>query len=341
MQIDIYLIFLGALGLVFIFPIVFLEILSNSHLTGLVWFECTWIVLFWLMELAGAAAITAVSSGGLCESGGSRSLCVSTQVLQAFTWICTVIMLAYLLFLMLSIISHYKTDPDVWHLGIRNLKWSETRQCLRSIPNSPVLSSFKNKAPVAFAAPLPRRPVPNAIYTHRVGLSSEYEIELFGDPCSPSVEAFTASPMTLIAPPALPPPARIHQHRSSGVDAVEPAPSLYPLSMQSHVSSHRKTPSLPGTPSPLGEWPRLNALEQPTTTRSNRVFPPTSFTFPTTTRTSSELPPGETEPSSSSQNLLPRTRKPSGPRSRTNSTESQHRPPPLDLSSISSFKEPR
>ncbi|EGN95395.1 hypothetical protein SERLA73DRAFT_186357 [Serpula lacrymans var. lacrymans S7.3] len=341
MQIDIYLIFLGALGIVFIFSIIFLEILSSNHFTGLVWFECTWIVLFWLLELAGAAAITAVSPGWFCGSGGSRSLCVSTQVLQAFTWICTITMLAYVCFLMLSIISHYKTDPDVWHLCIRNLKWSQTRQCLRSMPNSPVSSGFKTKAPVTFAAPLPRRPVPNAIYTHRVGLSSEYEIELFGDPCSPSVETFTASPMAIMVPPALPPPARVHHPRSSDAAVVEPAPSLYPISMQSHISSHRKTPSLPATPSPLGEWPRSNALDQTTTSRANRVFPPTSFTFPSNTRTSSEVASAETAPSSSSQNLLPRTRKPSGPRSRSSSTESQHKPPPLDLSSVSAFKEPR
>ena len=49
--IDAYLIAIGAAGILWMFPVMFLDQLRKNALVSRVWFECVWVGLFWLLNL--------------------------------------------------------------------------------------------------------------------------------------------------------------------------------------------------------------------------------------------------------------------------------------------------
>ena len=49
--IDAYLIAIGAAGILWMFPVMFLDQLRKNALVSRVWFECVWVGLFWLFNL--------------------------------------------------------------------------------------------------------------------------------------------------------------------------------------------------------------------------------------------------------------------------------------------------
>ncbi|KIJ68978.1 hypothetical protein HYDPIDRAFT_172484 [Hydnomerulius pinastri MD-312] len=344
LQVDVYLIFLGAFNLVSVFTFIFAELLCGNPLTTRVWFECGWIGLFWLMHLAGAAAVTAIEPDLHCNSRVItfvHSLCTSERVLLAFTWMCTVILLLYFLLLIFIAVTHQRDDPGVWSSSVHNLRWVTARQCLSSAPNSPSDPRFKKRAPVDIYNPRPVRPVPVPAYVHRGGLSPEYEIEHYRPAFSATdhmdLESSLSLPDVIPAPrtipvPAMPAPVMLHSEAPR-----YPAPGQHQLPSSIIYAGQPSAPtqavpsSLPSPP-PLGEWPRRDIMEQPIKNK-RKPPPPSSFEFPKrSTIPVTDRPPIASPPDPPSQ---PRVRRPSGPRMRTPSGDNTQRPVPLDLSGIS------
>ncbi|RPD66295.1 hypothetical protein L227DRAFT_606409 [Lentinus tigrinus ALCF2SS1-6] len=153
--VDAYLIALSALGIIFIFPILCIDLLRKNALVSRVWFEAVWVGLFWIAQLAGAAAATAILPNMLCNFAADLLIpgsCSTTKVILAFTWINTVNLLAYFLLLMISSIIHMKDDSTVWGANTRTYPWFRVREPLHSAQPSPVRTTW-SKAPLPSAAP--------------------------------------------------------------------------------------------------------------------------------------------------------------------------------------------
>jgi len=258
-QIDIYLAFVGCLGLVFIFPLIFIELARKDFVTGCVWFECLWVCLFWMLYLAGATAVTAIVPNPMCqisEHVPRNDECTSLGVMIAFTWIAAVILLFYFSLLFVLSLVHSRYDPTIWHRYIRKYPWSGSRQTLSSAPTSPSRPNFLKKSP-SIVAPKPQRAVPPAIYAYRSGLGSEYEIEHY----HPSTPDIRPEPVVVTAPP----PAHFDSHLQVANNTF---PSLYPQFMHSTVTTssssqdERHIHDQPSPP-PLGNWPRANVVMEP------------------------------------------------------------------------------
>ncbi|KAF8654191.1 hypothetical protein AX16_003720 [Volvariella volvacea WC 439] len=328
LQVDTYLTFVGAFGLVYIFAIIFLELAQKNAITGRVWFECTWVGIYWLLELAGASALSAIGPPVMCDSSHAAQVlikdgCASTQVLLAFTWLCTIILLGYLFIMVVSSLIIFQHDPSIWQCQVQDFPWS-AHCTLPSAPPSPAAAQFSNPVPRStIAAPKPRRPAPAAIYN--AGLS-DYAIEHYRPPSN-------------FAQPAPPPPAPVaYSTRRQQISPLSTSPiNLYPQYVQSsflHASS-LSAPSnseptlqreLPPSPPPLGNWPRADIISQPTTSRSRARVSSSARTVQGTIA-------GTTVPSDAS---ISRSFRPTGPRT-SSRLGGDHRPPMLDLSNISAY----
>ncbi|KAI6150368.1 hypothetical protein BKA82DRAFT_24727 [Pisolithus tinctorius] len=377
LQIDIYLAFLGAFGLVFAVTLIFVEVLFNNPFTTRIWFESGWVAVFWLMELSGAAAVSALTSNVHCSSNSvSTSLCISQHLLLAFTWICTGILLAYFFLVVFTTVTCQWDNQDVWNSTVRHLHSSASRQYLSSL-NSPSTSRFKNgseslPAPVAVVtyAPKPIRPaVRPAYFDHdRAGLGSEYEIERFKSPparqmtvpeqmvidyrsslreavpipLSSQTQISTVRPLPRIAPLSIPAAAAIRpredpQYPTDGSFMGRrelPSAAVYP---NEHNSSRTERRELPVQPSPLGNWPRRDIMEQPVThkrrNQDSLLFSgSTGVPRGQLTQQSTETGAGHRVQSGSTPSQQPGARRPSGPRLRLPSNDltvtSQRQVPP-------------
>jgi len=250
---DIYLAFVGCLGLVLVFPIIFIELARKDLVTGRIWFECLWVCLFWLLYLAAAAVVTAIAPTTLCKVTDDE--CTSLQGLIALSWIAATTLLLYLLLIIVLSLLHSKHDPSIWHSYIRRPPWSASRQPLSSAPTSPIRSDFLKQSPTV-VAPRPKRAVPAAIYAYRSGLGPEYEIEHYHPPSPVRPE-----PALTVAPPPS------HPEDSRQV-TNNPVPSLYPQYLNSTVTTPSTSHdgqhmSSPPSPPPLRDWPRPNVVMEP------------------------------------------------------------------------------
>ncbi|KAI5122084.1 hypothetical protein M0805_006066 [Coniferiporia weirii] len=342
---DSFLIFLGALGLVVVFPVIFIEVMRKGAITGRVWFEVGWITLFWLLNFAGAAAFTAIAPGALCsfsspDSHRSGPACTSARILVVFSWLNTGFLFLYFFLLSLFAIMHRKEeDGGVWQTSVREFPWFETKQCLRSTPNSPVGARFvKTKLP-SLVAPKPRRPPP--VFVHqRAGLSSAVEIEHFTDIASAEEQPLPPNP-TVVAPTA------------------SNALSFYPQHVQTTMQvttttygSNTYYPSNPGpSPPPIRNWPLPMPSSGYSTPRSERAAQKQRANSSASTAANSrksrrsEAHPLPQEPEHSTARnvpsraadvppatLSPTRSRPTGPRTRSGSSGFvRPRPPPLDL----------
>ncbi|KAG2116754.1 uncharacterized protein F5147DRAFT_674277 [Suillus discolor] len=294
-QVDVYLIFLGAFSLTFIFPIIFADLLCTDPLSARVWFECAWVTIIWLMQLAGAAAVTAIAPHIQCSAQATEvnnNSCFSTNVLVAFTWICTIILLLYLSLLFVTAVTTQWTDPGVWHHNVRYLRMVSTRQCLPSAQNSPITPRFvKGRGTSEAHKPRSLRPVaPNPVYGYRAGLGPEYEIEHYRphetqhNPVDSALSLRETMPAHSVSYPS---PARVYSQRIRGLIPPEmdlpPLPSrlhtaiTYSKSVQSSISAHEARASSPSPSHPYSlpfDWPRANSTEQPF--RTKRKPPPST-----------------------------------------------------------------
>ncbi|KAI0709422.1 hypothetical protein C8Q76DRAFT_814101 [Earliella scabrosa] len=149
-QIDAFLIASSAFGILYIFPVMCIDLLRKNALLGRVWFEASWVGLFWVLNLAGASAVTATLPDMMCNFGAAFFIpgsCSTTRVLQAFTWINTVVLLAYFSLVMVSAILHMKDDSQIWGANTRTYPWFQVREQLHSAKPSPVRTTW-SKAPL-------------------------------------------------------------------------------------------------------------------------------------------------------------------------------------------------
>jgi hypothetical protein len=369
-QLDIYLITLGSTGLFLIFPIIFFEIYGRVVFLNRVWFELLWVGIFGLMELVGASFLTSQSTSQLCVDTQSdltidpalqESPCKSTQVLLGFTWTPAILLLGYLSLLL--ILSCVKNDRDrkVWFAGVKTYPWIESVKILDSAPNTPSKPMFRSKTPVIYAPKPQRTAAP--ILAYRGGIGSEYEIEHF----KPSDNA-EAGPSYLKPVPPVPVPTLDHfqfprplpQQPEQMPQPVFSTP-FYHSSVNRVIDSQPGAPQpppsaqlaqvrrLPPSPPPLGDWPRLDATSKPRTKRKPLPMPqaeppPSGPPQPSLRQSGPYVRPlqinavGPMGPSTIPSQS--RRSRPSGPRIRRPSEDdaTRSRPPPLDLSKISSHR---
>ncbi|KAJ7098024.1 hypothetical protein B0H15DRAFT_823810 [Mycena belliarum] len=321
-RIDTYLIVVGALGLALTFAIIFAELVHRNSFTSHVWFDILWTCLFFGLDLAGATILTDVGPRDLCKqqktllgSNPSPGSCSSTRVLLVFTWLCTIILFIYLVLLISLTVSHRKNEsvPRIWECTIHNFP-----PLTSPTPDTRALPRFTNNKMAEVVSPVPRRPttVPSALYTLRsVGLGSQYEIEHFRPPAhlpAPRLSTLSASSPRPVTSSAIR-PLRSPSTAGNAHAAVTlypqflssaPIPPPSPIwAQQPHATST--------SPPPLGDWPRTDAP-----LRIKRKPPPAVGL--------------------QSEGTLSR---PLGPRTRVRAPNP--RPPPRDLSSLSSTRQGR
>jgi len=309
-RIDTYLVVVGALGLALTFTIIFVELARRNAFTSRVWFEILWTSLFFILDLAGASILTATGPGDMCQQHNgnekiSSGSCSSTRILMGFTWLCTFILLIYLVLVVILTIVNRNNEsvPRIWQCTIHNFPplTSPRRSHAHFLPR------FSKDQMTQVASPAPQRPntVPSALYSLRsAGLGSQYQIEHFRPP---DAHLMPSSPATS-------PANHLHRHPSTA-GTVQAAVALYPQFLSSAYVSQpppvrtQQTQPTSSSPPPLGDWPRADAP-----LRIKRKLPPTIG-----------LPAMESTVGGASLS------RPIGPRTRAGALNT--RPPPLDLSS--------
>lgn len=239
-QISVYLIFVGVLGVAFIIPTVAVDLFRKNAVSSRVWFECLWIGIFCLLELAGASALTAIMSNMSCSAAaGNMAVCTSALVLLAFTWLITILLLIYLLGLTLSAVLHQEEGVSVWQSSVRFFPWYKTRTSLNSAPASPT-RQWKKPLQLASSRPQATRQATLAQPEKFVAKNRVPRQEPTYEPSRPAPRA--PEPMVQLSP--------------------EPA-SLYPATLKSSLP--RVVPPASSTPPPLGDWPRQSPQTSPST----------------------------------------------------------------------------
>jgi hypothetical protein len=307
-HIGAYLIFLGVFAIAFIIPIIAIDILRRNAVPSRVWFECVWVGFFWVLELAGASAITASSSGSLtCQAGDSA--CTSSKVLIAFTWLCTITLLVHLL--ALPVFAVLQEDRSVWQTGVRHYPWFATRSVLQSQPSSPTRQWHK---PLQLAAPRPTHPV-----ARQAALLSAAERDVELAASAQRFERGYEAPRSAPMPPL-----------------KQTQPSLYP----SFLGPHMPAGAMPGAttsdplPPPLGDWPHSKPKS-----KGKRVPPPQVPESSPRSGTSTASSAPVRSPANTGIDPAGRPR-PSHPRTRSNGSPTRNKPipPPLDLTRISAYR---
>jgi len=254
MEITAFLIFLGAFGLLCAFPIILVDLVRQNALTSRIWFECLWIGMFWILELSGAAAVTANLPNTMC-TGQWLNACTSAKIMMTFSWICTATLLLYLVALAACTILHHSTDSEVWHATVRGYAWFGNSSSLPSAPSTPMREKGLARS---IAAPQPRHAAP-PIKSDGWALSSDLpqkpsQIHDFNDtkhkylPEAPPVAAPTSAESGRYQRPALP--------------KLSAVPSLYPSQIHSAMSTSTMSTlvnqalNVEPSPPPLGEWPQ-------------------------------------------------------------------------------------
>ena len=223
----------------------------------------------------------------------------------------------YVVALVSTVIIRQKQDNKIWHASVLEVCRNRSRHVLGSTPSSPNLPRFHKPIPQ------PRHPAPNMEYAFRSGMGPEYQIEHYTPPAQ--VAERPVPPVPAAAPYHY---VKKSTRAASTTQSPAPVPSLYPQHLQPSLTSSQQPQASVASPPPLGNWPRANAMEQPASIK--RKPPPPDFKFPPLTSAASATPSDAVISTS-------RSVRPSGPRTRSHSSELR-RPPPLDLTKISSFK---
>jgi len=279
LRIDTYMTFVGASGLLFISSIIGLELLRKDSITGRVWFECSWVGLYWMLELAAASAISALGPRVMCDRMAVNAVsqsCSSTMALLAFSWTCTITLMCYFLFLIVSTATYQlqERDSSIWQREVREFPWLDQQSSMKRTSPTPFLCNSGQQASTiiapqprqasAITPPQQRQASPAERYPHR-GLSVRHKIEYY-------------QPPTTFSQPALPEPA-IPGHRQR-VSIKRTPTAIYPKAVESGIAA----PSLPAqypdsrqrppSPSPLGDWPRADIMSRPSHSRPSKRPPP-------------------------------------------------------------------
>lgn len=215
--------------------------------------------------------------------------------------------MAYLMLLIITSLIQQKDHKPIWQCEVHHFPWADTHRILSSAPSTPIRGGFGTQpSPLqpVIAAPKPRRVPPPELYAYRSGLPEEYKIEHY-------------QPSATYVQPTLPEPAAITSRRQFS----QQQNSFYPQYMRAYTasqSSHQQHPlptsELPNRistspPPPLGNWPRADIMSQPVQPRSSKTKQPRPL------------------PNPQSAGVV-----------QSSNTRDNRRPPPLDLSTLTSFQ---
>jgi len=244
-----------------VIPMLFIDIFVHQALTGRVWVECLWINFLWLMHLAGAILVTAELPPDMCTPQAdliNGDSCVSVRLLMAFSWICTVNLLIYLIFLVISSVLHQKRDNSVWSAQVQSYPWYSHFYCHR-LGSSPEIPAPYHDAPIP--APQPRRPI---LLLRRSVFSSLSRIGRAPDRESRITERSPRQSVTQQAKPVpipLSPLYPQHIQAALGPTAEPPPPSVPPRA--THSQNFRSSLVDSSGPPPLLNWPRPDIMSNP------------------------------------------------------------------------------
>jgi len=291
--VDTFLIFVGALGAVCLFPIMLIDILRMNVLTSQVRFETALMGLFWLLQTTGATAttITYMSSTVVCLADSpqaSLEYCTSSTVLLSFSWIAAANSLIYFCTLMVLAIMRYSQDGQVWKASTMDYPWVGSRESLGSEAQEPVKEGKKS-----FALPA----VPAAVRTARTSFAAR----MFAGKQVPDFEKHVQQPTSAAVP--------------------QPQPTLPLVQPSARQGSHGP------------RWPAPRTA--PAQPRRPREHTHTPSTYSASSAGSS--PYGLSDGSSSNIGLLSPASNPRHTHQRQRSLHTR-RPPPLDLTLVTSFR---
>jgi hypothetical protein len=258
--------------------------------------------------------------------------CVSRYVVPS-SLLTLRIVLSYLVGLVVCAVHHSEADSHVWRSGVRDYRWFTQRRSLQD-PAETKLSYGRLVDP--------REPTgPPAIYAQQMGLTRNYSIEplrintTFERPVPPVPVASSGSQVIPFGRDTyrFPPPAPLPSSSSQPY-------SLYPQHLHATVGNVSAVTPRVGEPSPpAGSWPRVNPQEP--LQRKERPPHRAASDFSPIGVPAAASPPSNLETAEQRNQNAPlpsaaRSR-PSGPR--IPSASQRPRPPPLDLSRVSSHNE--
>jgi hypothetical protein len=250
-QVDSYVIFVGAFALVGTFVIIFMDVYRKNTWTSRIWFECLWSFGLFLLNLSSAIVVTVLVPSQMCSDQLPEGACTSTKLLQGFTWFYTVVLFGYFFTVFVTVFIRSESGNRLWGLNIYSLGSAEpsnnsTR--LHSPPSSPIPSMLN-----LIAAPKPQRPLVNTVpnlmpYTYRAGLSPSWQIEHFQYPLPSSRQKQIQRP----PPVAGAGPSNLYPEFLHSSLPLSAQPSFGNTSPQQTQTSDF----------PLGQWPRPDIMSR-------------------------------------------------------------------------------
>lgn len=117
--IDTYLLILSIVNMVFLFPVIGIELVRRGALTSKIWFELLWNVLFLLAFLGGAVVATLNYPDTMCSKAGTgEGSCLTAIILIAIAWMTTSLYLIYLISLVVYTFSQAKHTHNIWSSSV-------------------------------------------------------------------------------------------------------------------------------------------------------------------------------------------------------------------------------
>ncbi|KAH8106735.1 hypothetical protein BXZ70DRAFT_1003647 [Cristinia sonorae] len=309
-KVDVFLAVISGLAILFVIPIMFVDAFRKNALTGRVWFELAWSGLFWVLHLCGASAFTALVPDDMCSPlavGLVPYSCTSSRVLQAFSWLCSILLLFHLITLFVCSLLHYDDDKTIWNAGIRFYPWFETRSTLGSAPSSPTTKTA---------------PAPTTWQRKPFNLSTSKKLKRASRPADLDLEK---GERTNVQQGAM-----MQTSRTMTSAANQGAPSLYP----SHVAATMTSAplELPSSKTPKSASKR----QHQDVPRSHRKAAPKEIAAHIPTVSSPLTAPAQSDMDEMSSRRPP-VPKSAAPVSGRGSPTRRGPPPPLDLARISAY----
>ncbi|KAG8929234.1 hypothetical protein FRC01_004636 [Tulasnella sp. 417] len=273
-SLDIYLIFYSTASILFMFPLILVDVLRRGAVMSTVRFECIWLLFSWILNLCGASASTALVLTPSCKRSPADSWCSSARSLIPVTWAATILVLAYLSLLVVTSWVYTARHPEVWTTTVRDFQWfngggNSKSEKLPSLPPSPAF--------------VPRQLAlnPNSTVTHLERMAETWQPAPTTPMTQARTQAMTAAPLnrpmrelthptepqplTLANAPELPPTRAPVHYTASAVVSVgvlpgrrpsgkknvsvlaQAPPALYPSYVQAANSTPKRTSTAPET----------------------------------------------------------------------------------------------
>jgi len=177
---------------------------------------------------------------------------------MAFSWICTVNLLIYLVFLVISSVLHQKRDNSVWSAQVQSYPWYSHFYC-HQLGSSSEIPAPHHDVPIP--APQPRRPI---LLLRRPVFSPLSWIGRTSDRESRITERSPRQSVTQQAKPVSMPLTTLYplQVQAALGPIVEPSPPSIPP-RASHYQHFRGSLADSGGPPPLLNWPRPDIMSHP------------------------------------------------------------------------------